>query len=169
MVSRRSRVSGPRRKMIWARDFNRTTNTSGLQVDLLIGMRAEMGILRMLPGMTITRIVGTHDIRVVSTDDNFTRWIWGLVVLPIEVAPGAGQNPLSSPGLDWMFVRQEAVVQVQDAGTPVVKRRAAHYDMDLRAMRKLGEIGMTLFYVGDNPEGDNFDVNFNFNVLLKLP
>ncbi len=157
-----------RRKTIWARDFNRTANSSGLVVDLLAGIRNELGITRMLPGTTITRIVGTHDLRVVSADDDFTRWVWGLIVLPIDVPPTVNDYPVASPGVDWMFVRQEAVVQVVDAGTPEVKRRAAHYDIDLRAQRKLGEIGNTLWYVSNNVEADSFDINYNMNILLKL-
>ncbi len=133
--------SGRRRQMVWARDFNSTGNTSGIVVDILAGMRNEMGITRNISGMTITRIVGTHDIRVVSADDAFTRWVWGLVVDTIEVNPSVGQNPLGAPGMDWMFVRQEAVVQVVDAGTSTVKRRAAHYDIDIHSQRKLSEIG----------------------------
>jgi len=155
--------------MVWARDFGTFGNTAGLVVDLLAGIQNELGITRNLPGMTITRIVGTHDLRVVSVDDAMTRWEWGLVVAEEDNAPGVTNNPLSSPDFDWMFVRQEGVVQVADAGTPVVKRRAAHYDIDLHSQRKLDEIGSTLFYVGDNPDGDNFDILFQFNILLKLP
>ena len=107
-------VHGSRRKMVWARDFNFTTNSAGLAVDLLAGMRNDLGISNQLPGMTITRIVGTHDIRVVSADDAFTRWVWGLTVQAQAQSPGAGANPLSDPERDWLFVRQEGVVQVQD-------------------------------------------------------
>jgi len=153
--------------MVWARDFNLTTNSAGFVVDILAGFRSELGITQNLPGMTITRIVGTHDIRVVSADDAFTRWEWGLAAF--DVTPTVGANPLSEPDKDWMFVRQEGVVQIQDAGTPVVKRRAAHYDIDVHSQRKLDEMGKTLFYVADNPDGDNFDVVWQFNVLLKLP
>ena len=160
---------GQRRKMVWARDFNITLNTAGLVVDLLQGFINQLGITKPLPGMTITRIVGTHTIRVVSADDAFTRWEWGLVVADQSHAPTVTDNPLTQPTQDWMFVRQEAVVQVVDAGTPTVKRVAAHYDIDIKAQRKLQEIGQTLFYVGDNPDGDNFDINFQFNILLKLP
>ena len=160
---------GVRRKMVWARAFVAVNNTAGTVQDLLLSMRNELGLLKTLPGMTITRVVGTHDLRVVSVDDAFTRWIWGLVVAPIEAPPSITNHPQNAPGMDWMFVRQEVVVQVADAGTPVVKRVASHYDLDLKAQRKLGEMGQTLFYVGDNPDGDNFDVHFNFNILLKLP
>ena len=162
-------VRGTKRKMVWARDFAQVGNTAGTVIDLLAGFQNELGIIRNLPGLTITRIVGTHDLRVVTADDAFTRWEWGLVVAEETNQPGVVNNPLTDPDMDWMFVRQEAVVQVQDAGTPVVKRRAAHYDIDLKSQRKLDEIGSTLFYVGDNPDGDNFDVIFQFNILLKLP
>ena len=160
---------GPRRQMVWARIFQSFSNSAGAVTDLLQTWRAELGIIKMLPGTTITRIVGTYDLCVVTADDAFTRWVWGLVVAPIENPPGVGNSPDGSPGLDWMFVRNESVVQIQDAGTPVVKRRAAHYDLDLRSQRKFGEIGETLFYVSDNPDGDNFDVQLQFNILLKLP
>jgi len=166
---RASFVRGSKRKMVWARDFGLFLNQAGTVVDVLAGWQNELGILRNLPGITITRVVGTHDIRVVSADDAFTRWEWGLVVAEEDNPVTAVNNPLSSPDLDWMFVRQEAVVQIQDAGSPVVKRRASHYDIDLKSQRKLDEIGSTLFYVADNPDGDNFDVAFQFNILLKLP
>ena len=172
MVARRAGpvrfTRGPRRKMVWARDFNLTTNTAGLVVNLLAGFQNELGISRNLPGITITRVVGTHDVRVVSADDAFTRWEWGLTTWEQQNTPGV-TSPLADPDIDWMFARQEAVVQVQDAGSPVVKRVAAHYDIDLKAQRKLDEIGSTLLYIGDNPDGDNFDISFNFNILLKLP
>ena len=155
--------------MVWARFFASFGNTAGLSQDILNPFIIELGLANMLPGTTITRVVGTHDLRVVSVDDLFTRWVWGLVVAPRDDAPAIGVDPSDQPGRDWMFVRQEAVVQVQDAGTPVVKRRAAHYDIDLKSQRKLGEVGRTLYYVGDNIDGDNFDVAVNFNVLLKLP
>ena len=48
-------------------------------------------------------------------------------------------------------------------------RRAAHYDIDIKSQRKLDEIGSSLFYVADNLDGDNFDLVYNFNILLKLP
>jgi len=163
---------GRRRSMVWARDFNQTGNTSGLVIHLLAGFQSELGVNRNLPGMTFIRVVGTHDVRVVSTDDAFTRWVWGLEVAEEAQFPLVTNNPLSDPDRDWMFVRQEAVVQenAPDPGAgPDVKIRAAHYDLDLRSARKLDELGSTLFYVGDNPDGDNFDVNFQFNMLLKLP
>ena len=170
MMSNRYRlVRGPRRKTVWARNFNLTTGTAGIVADILVDFRNEMGILRNLPGTTITRVVGTHTTRVTTTDDAFTRWVWGLYVGHIDVFPSVTDNPLGAPGLDWMFVRSENVVQVQDAGTPVVKRVASYFDIDLRAQRKMDEIGQTLYYIGDNPEGDAFDVVWNFNVLLKLP
>ena len=108
--------------MVWARDFLFTTNTAGIVVDVLAGIQNELGISKNLPGITVTRIVGTHDIRVVSADDAFTRWIWGLVTAEDDLVPGVANNPVASPDMDWMFVRSEGVVQVQDAGTPVVKR-----------------------------------------------
>ncbi len=157
--------------MVWARDFNQTGNSAGFVVDLLAGIRNQLGVLGNL-GWTITRIVGTHDIRVVSTDDAFTRWEWGLVTSPIFRVPAVTHNPLTQPGDDWLFARQEAVVQVNepDPGAgPDVKSRSAHYDMDIHSQRKLSELEDTLWYVGDNPDGDNFDVNFQFNVLIKLP
>jgi len=155
--------------MVWARDFNLTTNTAGFVIDVLKGFQNELGIIKNLPGITVTRVVGTLDCRVVSVDDAFTRLVWGIHVAEENNPATVGQNPLSSPEIDWMFVRQEAVVQVADAGTPVVKRRVAHYDLDLHSQRKLDEIGSTLFFVCDNPDGDNFDVAFQFNILLKLP
>ena len=154
--------------MVWARDFNRTVNSAGTVVDLLAGMVNRLGMSRTLPGMTITRVVGTHDVRIVSADDDFSRWEWGLLVAEVDNPPAVSDNPLSVPDMDWMFVRQEAVVQEVEAGTPNVKIRAAHYDIDLKSQRKLDEFGSSLFYVSDNPDGDNFDVNFNFNILVKL-
>ena len=155
--------------MVWGRDFNVTTNSAGQVIDLLAGFRSQMGIARNLPGMTVTRVVGTHAVRVVSADDAFTRWIWGLGVWEVTNPPSTSQSALLDPDRDWMFVRSENVVQVVDAGTPTVKRVAATYDMDLHAQRKLDEMGKTLWYVADNPDGDNFDFAFNFNILLKLP
>ena len=168
-VGRRGFASGQRRKMIWARTFITQLNTAGFVTDLLGNLKTAMGINENLPGMTITRIVGTHDLRVVSVDDAFTRWPWGLIVLPTGNAPTVGDAPIFEPYMDWMFVRMESVVQERQEGTPTQNIRAAHYDIDLRSQRKLHEVGSTLWYVGDNVDGDNFDVVMNLNVLVKLP
>ena len=168
MRNRRIAVSA-RRRTVWARNFDVRLNTAGAAIDLLAPYRAELGMIKGLGGYTITRIVGTHDLRVVSADDAFTRWVWGLRLAAIDDPPTNAQHPLASPGLDWMYVRQDAIVQTQVAGTPVVKPREAHLEVDQRAQRKITGDGMSLWYIGDNIDGDNFDLLFNFNILLKVP
>ena len=160
--------TAPRRQTVWVRTSVRQLNNAGFVQDILQPFRVdELGLIKSLPGTTITRVIGNLSLRVVSVDDSFTRYIYGLIVGDIENPPTVVNNPSASPGMDWMWVHQEAVVQERQEGTPTQNLVVAHYFMNLKSQRKL-DVGETLFLVTDNLDGDNFDVVGQLNVLLKL-
>ena len=185
MASRRhsnARRSAPRRRLFWARQTglrNLTPNNQATHLDLLYDFQQIYGA--DLFGITVTRIVGHYtyystENAAVSTTYNFSVGIrvdgqshWTSDV-PDE--DQVEQIPINNPLEDWMYVRNNLGI-VGGAGddTEVAQAAANRVEVDLRAQRRVDEVGQTLMlFAGTaNPLDDSIYCWFDLNILCKRP
>jgi len=143
MARRQRRFSPtPRRKKVWA-DHETTQSAiaenTATAVDVLAGFVAAGGSTQ---GCTVIRTIidltWTGTALAVSGD----KVSLGLIAAPLTV--GVYPDPIAEPYADWMYVRtlyKGAETGLLTAGSPDV----SHHD--LHAMRKLDEVGQSLFLV----------------------
>lgn len=152
---RSSSRSGPRRKWVWAREdvTEQTIAASGvLHTDALAQFETAYGA--DLLGATIMRVRGqmVHDQSIVAGMRVFTQDT--LAGLTASNGPDADQHA------DW-FVYQASFVEA--AGT----RRVV--ELDIRAARKLEELGQSLLWSVQNLSGSIVTVSWRLSLGLKLP
>lgn len=164
-----------RRKLIWSRVPFAVTSLEGVAAgtggaievqDLLGPYRAEAGITRGPVGLTVMRIRMSLGFDVTSTDAAGTvaqiRAIGGIYYgirvydfaeLAAEEAAGiVARGPMIEPHLDWMTWGR---VPVRYATVPVAASTTiiGNVDVDVRAMRKIDELGQTLGLVVQTTSG----------------
>ena len=138
--------------------------TSGDAVDLLTQFRsaAEYGAQPM--GVTITRVRGRvilSETTTVKTNDGF---VWGLVVEDRNSTAAEVPKPLADDHVDWM-----AWTPLARSGPDGLTGEFSSWEIDVKAQRKLDEVGQTLWLSMDTAVTSTWSATFFLSVLLKLP
>lgn len=186
-----------RRKLVWSRLPFAITSLEAVSAitggsievqDLLQGFRTEAGITRGPVGLTVMRIRMSlsFDITSLAADPTAqnVRAIGGLYygirvydfaeLASEEVLGIVNRGPMIEPHLDWMAWGRVPVKQVGNptatAGTITIIGWA---DVDVRAMRKVDELGQTLGLVIQTTSGQIAAsvgaIGVATSVLLALP
>jgi len=178
-----SRVSRPRRKLVWARASNEGAElaaggAAGSPSAVTLLADFETLYQAQLFGATIMRVRG--EIMVVAGEEpavdvgDHTACAWGLHVIPSNL-PATPSSPLDVDAQgaysDWfgygathLFVSGD--VSFSDTGA-FNGAGFARIPVDIRARRKLDELGMTLQFVFDSAPESTF-WNYHLSVLLAL-
>lgn len=173
MAIRRARRPVPRRKLVWARDpivdFGRPVPPGGFAVDLLASFRALGGETL---GSTVTRC---HlDVQTFYNDVGAgfaceIGYYCGLIIDQRNQPETEVPRPSTEEHADWMLWRWLPFITPDDV-TTVVDGFTNHYMLDIRAQRKMEELGETLWFVVQPNPGDVLgDIRLASSVLLRLP
>ena len=173
--SRSIRATSPRRKKVWARTIQTDTNPADVPyfVDLMEDFRTAMGITINLPGFTVGPIkikIGLRfDIEVVQSQQ--MGYTVGLVVSDLAGTP---PNPQIQPDVDWMWWAWYPLVPPQEqvlvSSTPVAQTVLTSIEIDCNSMRKMEEVGQTLFLVISATGGAIVDaVTTQGSTMVRLP
>jgi len=158
-----------RRNRVWARTSHIMTNmaTGVVNVeDLLSDFRADMGITKNLPGTTIGAIKGRltwcpDSIPVAGSPDSL---LWGIRV-GADVDDALDLDP-AFLHQDWMLYDRVAWTNNGNVGMP---QHIGEVELNGRAMRKLDEIGQTLWLSAIFSGSGTLDLFVSTSVLLILP
>jgi len=168
-AQQRTRMAPVRRKRVWARTRHTVldgTNICSIE-DLLADFRSDLGVTKNVPGTTIGGIVG----RIVWEPSavaagQLDELTMGIIVAPdtvenvdIEAGSGAHQH------LDWMWMLRTGWGGNSAGGIPM------YVDLQIRAKRKLDEIGQTLWFSYCPGMGTprTVDMSLQLSTLLLLP
>ena len=165
----RTMAARPRRKRVWARTtFSADWTAAVAVVDLLAGFRAKMGISSGPPGATIGGIKLTlfNDFDAAHTAvTNQANIYTGILVGP-DTLDNVDLSPSSNLELDWMFWHGHNI----HVGSTADTRESRDYEV--RAMRKLDELGDTLWLAVDGVIGagpTSVNLTGSASVLIILP
>lgn len=165
---RRSRSA--RRKLVWNHSLDTETGTTTFgSFDVLSDFRTLMGISSNLPGATIARIRGAaqyiYDPNVAATSLSGT--YMGFVVGDIGITPAF---PLAQPNADWMYREWFPDSQPGQVIDPAAGPAMSSVLIDVKAMRKMQEVGQTLFFTWVRTSTPNVtQLTLACSVLMMLP
>ena len=155
---------------MWARTRHNVLNaTSVVTLESLLGdYRAEAGLLKNPPGMTVGGIRGSYywepdALPAAGSQDEFSV---GILVAPDTVeAVDIDPSGASMQHLDWLWLDRRAWGNLSAAGTPF------SHQVTVRAQRKMEELNEDLFLAFAPGMGTprTLDITFQFSVLLILP
>ena len=165
------RAQSARRKRVWAREsFVVTPTGAGVDVDLLADYKSRRGITSIEPGCTIGGIL--LDFNVVQTngraasEDGFNL---GIIVENSDPAAGV-PRPAATAGLhaDWMWL-QWIGSPGPAGGATAGTFQALGGPIRVRSMRRMDEVGMNLFLVGQSRGLTAHTVTGTASTLLLMP
>lgn len=142
-------------------------------VDLLASFRLQYGINQGPPGLTIMRIRGILYATGVSGAPFLT---WAVRVADISevlnfasltTAQKNNLGPGSDQYADWMA--WQTIMPNHGADPTTGVPNAGTYEVDVRSMRKLDELGQTLVFVAQKIGSPTPTLFQSTNVLLALP
>lgn len=184
MPSPRTRRSAPRRKLIWARMVPAITsvanNAAGTQYnesqDLLQTFRTQAGITAGPVGLTVVRM-RFHVAANAWPNANVVQAVLGVRVMDTTEALAAETDatpysPTSDPHADWMCFEPFGTESIGNVG---IGGGVVDHHVDVRAMRKLDELGQTLVAIVSTvppvagAPANVFAVSVTSSVLLALP
>lgn len=172
-----------RRKLVWARtpviSMGLTAAAEGDSFDLLSGFRNSMGLSTATgvggpPGLTVARV--RLSVFAASLTAGAIPMFVGVRVMnavdQTEAAGGGAEglevSPNRDPHADWMLWAACFPNHGSDPTTGVPN--ALTYDFDVRAMRKLDEVGLTLsLVIGKETSTNAATLSAAASVLLMLP
>jgi len=162
---KRSMGATAKRQTVWADIIFTNGTLAASAVDLVEGLsQFEAAYGANLIGSTITRIHFTFTGRLLSSTPNTDATRLGIIV-GADTLDVADLSPVASPNLDWMLNKDFDMEVNATAGYPT-----RHYSFDLKAQRRLAELGDTLFILVQNQDpGDTLAFRFHARILLKLP
>jgi len=174
-MPRRPSRAPARRRMIWARTLTSTgvgIPIAGAQIDLLDGFRVSNGGAQPI-GSTITRVRIDLTMQVPGAFVPNDALVCGLIIDQATGILTEVPQPVTDRHADWMWWRRLSLVNPhstsdQDATGPL----ATSYEIDVRAQRKMEELGETLWFSAQAAGGSAVDrilLTTAFSVLLKLP
>lgn len=156
-----------RRRLIWARSHVGTTNTAlvasaGTSVNLLAAFEASYGA--QLLGCTVMRVRGTIAAQNASASFTLNTAV-GLQVAADDLT-AAQLDPFARLNDDWMY--WDTLLANQNIATELA--HVDNYKIDVRAKRKIDELGDTL-WLGLRNVSTVTSVNlvYAFSVLVALP
>jgi len=165
-VMRRS--SAPRRRTIWARTAVAGTvaaagsDTENLLANYLAG-DGSIGV-----GLTVVRTI-MHLQFVTTTAEASNLGLLGGLVVSEDSSP-TPPLPLAQGGSDWMdYYWYRAVAPWSTIDPPVGDEIITSYDRDVHSMRRIDEIGQSLFLCFENTGGQTVVYSGYVSTLLKLP
>ena len=138
---RRSRVAATSRKFVWARqEINQIVNgESSAAINLFGNFETEYGA--QLLGSTVMRVRGMLELEPVAAVTGFAA-----AGIRVDLDGQAGNGPLTSKHLDWMAYFPLAFNPVDETAG-----RLARVDVDVKAARRVEELGEALHLVVQNP------------------
>jgi hypothetical protein len=167
---------GSRRRKVWARQWGEDHPAVGqpgtpVQTDLLGGFGAAMGSNE--PGMTLARVVGSFYLTYEAGSLAGGSSEVGIGLLSSSDLINAGIGPMSNEYVDW-FYHQQHHLYTPSVGGELSEGGGNHrWDIDLRSMRKLDEIGDSLWLVTQTWGTGSVTVvpivNWSLNMLMLLP
>jgi len=167
MARRVLQRAAPRRKRVWARDANNDVivGTAPFARDLLSTFSLEYSA--NILGATVGRCRGTVSLARTSGASIQPHAVFGLLVAPATVE-AVDIGPFLNPHLDWMYWSKR---YLNDAagGQAVASLGTMAWDVDIRAMRKMEELGETLWFVAESSLTDNFAISWGWSTMLILP
>lgn len=178
--------SSNRRRLFWARTcqtFSITPNNRAQPIDLLYAFQQAYGA--DLFGFTVTRIVGhvTHWSMGGSSSNAAYTYSSGIRVDDQNQWTSTDTDarqlalvPYNDPYSDWMWVRNSegyATTGTASADAVWQQQKSNRVELDLRAQRRLDELGQTLFWIHgvpeDLPTATSLFAFTDVNVLCKRP
>ena len=178
------RGSAPRRRLFWARRAGLVTLTEAnlaSQQSLLATFQEAYDA--DLFGFTVTRIIGhythwTSDATDVSTTYNLSVGIRVDETSDTQGIDDTQQSdrlPINDPHVDWMYARNNLGITYGTSASATTDQTAIQannrVELDLRAQRRLDELGQSLYLVGglNSYPGEDVYVWYDFHVLCKRP
>lgn len=167
MPPQRRRAPQARRKRVWARSVGSLTVAAGGSnaVNLLDNFVLAMGGAQPI-GCTVSRIRLTAAFNRTSTAANLDALFLGITVGSTNLDPGADIRPLTDSSNDWMYWSKRFVSE-ESTGTPAGS--GPFWDIDVRAMRKIDELGQALWLSYEAQAVLAGTLGFGASVLLLLP
>jgi hypothetical protein len=165
------RAQSARRKRVWAREnFELVPSGAGVDVDLLADYKTRRGITSIEPGCTIGGVL--LDFNVVQTngraapEDGFHL---GIIVEHSDPASGV-PRPAPTAGLhaDWMWLQWIGSPGLA-TGATTGTFPALGGPIRVRSMRRMDEVGMNLFLVGQSRGLTAHTVTGTASTLLLMP
>jgi len=152
---------------VWGRIGSTLTlsGTTPVQEDLLGILKVQLGAGVL--GATVGRVRLTMGVARTSGSTVTANFFAG-----VKVGDGAveavDQDPATLTGLDWMFWRKCFLAE-DNAGGALASLHAMAWEFDIKAMRKMQEVGQTLWLVLGGADADVYTVQYGASVLLLLP
>lgn len=161
-----------RRKFVWNRVWgtlsptNQATSITG--VDLLQDFRNTPGASTV--GSTVMRIRGLLVPTGIDTVPNAAS-TFGFLIDSANEDPASGSNmPVNRPEEDWLgWLPWNANLGTVPSEPGTWNSAASPWAVDIKAARKLEEVGQTLWMFMDRPTQGTYNVYYNLSIGLKLP
>jgi len=152
---------------VWGRIGSTLTiaGTTPVQEDLLGILKVQLGAGVL--GSTVSRVRLTMGAARTAGSTVTANFFVGVKVGD-SLVEAVDQDPSTATGLDWMFWRKCFMAE-DNAGGALASLHANAWEFDIKAMRKMQEVGQTLWLVLGNADADSFTVQYGASVLLLLP
>ena len=134
-------------------------------------------------GFTVTRIIGHYTYWTSDATDVSTTYNLSVGIRVDETSDTQGIDdtqqsdrlPINDPHVDWMYARNNLGITYGTTASATTDQTAIaannRVELDLRAQRRMDELGQSLYLVGglnDYP-GEDVYVWYDFHVLCKRP